>query len=55
MIDRWIYNFFAGLDTAIAKVETYAIKITEWCWHSRVNLLNKRRKKNVKRRVNHIK
>ena len=35
-----------------AKIETYAIKLTEWCWHSRVNLLHKRRKKNATRRNN---
>jgi hypothetical protein len=55
MLDRLVYKFFGFLDNAIAFVETGAIKITEWCLHSRVNLLNKRRKKNVKRRVNHIK
>ena len=52
MLDRFIYNFFGVLDNAIAKLETYAIKCTEWCWHSRVNLLNKRRKKHDKRRTN---
>ena len=25
-----------------SKIETYAIKLTEWCWHSRVNLLHKK-------------
>ena len=50
MLDRLVYRFFGFLDDAIAYVETGAIRMTEWCWHSRVNLLNKRRKKNVKRR-----
>ncbi len=45
MIDRLLYNFFGKLDNAVSFVETYAIKITEWCWHSRVKLLNKRRKR----------
>jgi len=48
MLDRFIYNFLGFLDKAFAFLETGAIKITEWCWHSRVNLLNKRRKRNVK-------
>ena len=43
MLDKWLYNFFGGLDTVISKVETYAIKLTTWCWHSRVNILRKRR------------
>ena len=47
MLDRWLYNFFGGLDNLISKIETYAIKLTTWCWHSRVKLLkNKRKKKN---------
>ena len=29
----------------VAKVEDYAIKLVEWCWQSRVNILNKKRKK----------
>ena len=45
MIDRLLYNFFGKLDNVVSFVETYAIKITEWCWHSRVKLLNKRRKR----------
>ena len=41
------------IDDAVAKVENYAIKLVEWCWHSRVNILHKkRRKKNVTRRNN---
>ena len=52
MIDRFLYNFFGGMDNLISKIETYSVKLTEWCWHSRVNLLNKkRRKKHVKRRI----
>jgi len=51
MLDRLLLSFFGGLDNMFSKIETYAIKLTEWCWHSRVNLLHKkRRKSNVKRR-----
>jgi len=45
MLDRFIYNCFAKFDDAISFVETYIIKMTEWCWHVRVKLLKKRRKK----------
>ncbi len=45
MLDRFIYNFFAKLDDAISFVETGVIKITEWCWHTRVKLLKKKRKR----------
>jgi len=45
MLDRFIYKCFAKLDDAISFVETCSIKFTEWCWHSRVNLLNKKRKR----------
>ena len=45
MIDRWIYKFCGFLDNSIAFVETYAIKMTEWCWHSRVKILKRKRKK----------
>ena len=55
MLDKFIYNFFGGIDTIFSKLETYAIKVTEWCWHKRVNLLHKRRKKHAKRRTNNIK
>ena len=55
MLDKFVYNFFGSLDALVAKIETYAIKLTEWCWHSRVNLLHKRRKKNVKRRISNPK
>ena len=54
MLDRLIYKFCGFLDDSIAWVETYAIKLTEWCWISRVRLLNKRRK-NVTRRTNNNK
>ncbi len=48
MLDKLIYKFFGFLDNAIAFVETGAIRMTEWCWHSRVDILHKkRRKKNV--------
>ena len=55
MLDNFIYRFCGWIDDGVAKVETYAIKLVEWCWHSRVNLLNKRRKKNVKRRASNTK
>jgi len=45
MLDKFLYNFFGKLDDAISFVETYIIKMTEWCWHTRVKLLKKRRKK----------
>tara|TARA_R110000803_G_scaffold84403_2_gene150626 strand:+ start:1184 stop:1330 length:147 start_codon:yes stop_codon:yes gene_type:complete len=45
MLDKFLYSFFGKLDNAIAFVEGYVIKMTEWCWKSRVKLLNKRRKK----------
>ena len=44
MIDRLIYKFCGFLDNSIAFVETGIIKMTEWCWHTRVKLLNKKRK-----------
>ena len=48
MLDKFIYNCFAKLDDAVSFVETYAIKMTEWCWKTRTNILRKRRKKNEK-------
>tara|TARA_R110001599_G_scaffold81179_1_gene219084 strand:- start:585 stop:737 length:153 start_codon:yes stop_codon:yes gene_type:complete len=44
MLDRFILSILGKIDDAVAKVETYAIKLVEWCWHSRVNLLHKKRK-----------
>ena len=41
MLDKFLYTFFGKLDDAIAFVETYVIKMTEWCWHTRVKLLKK--------------
>tara|TARA_B100001063_G_C16319120_1_gene336634 strand:- start:73 stop:243 length:171 start_codon:yes stop_codon:yes gene_type:complete len=53
MLDSFILNILGKIDDGVAKIETYAIKLVEWCWHSRVNILNKkRRKKNVTRRNN---
>ena len=53
MLDKFLYNFFAGVDKTVAWVETYVIKATEWCWNTRVKLLKKRRKINdSKRRIN---
>ncbi len=49
MLDRFILNILGKIDDAIARVENSAIKLVEWCWHSRVNILHKkRRKKNEK-------
>ena len=45
MIDRIILKFCGFLDNSIAFVETYAIKMTEWCWHSRDKILKRKRKK----------
>ena len=51
MLDNFIYRFCGWIDDGVAKIETYAIKLVEWCWHSRVNILHKkRRKKNDTRR-----
>jgi len=55
MLDRLIYRFCGFLDDLIAGVETYVIKLTEWCWISRVKLLNKRRKRNASRRTTNTK
>ena len=53
MLDKMFYKFFARLDKAVAWVETYVIKMTEWCWNTRVKLLKNRRKTNdSKRRIN---
>ena len=54
MLDKIIYKFFESLDNAVSFVETRIIKMTEWCWHTRVKLLNKRRK-NVTRRTSNNK
>ena len=45
MLDRWCYKFFGMIDDAVSFVETYIIKITEWCWSTRVKLLKKKRRK----------
>jgi len=45
MLDRLVYRFCGFLDNAVSFVETYAIKMTEWCWYTRVKILKKRRKK----------
>ena len=50
MLDKIFYKFFALVDDAVAYVETYVIKATEWCWNTRVKLLHKRRKINDSRR-----
>ena len=46
MLDKLIYKFFEGLDNAVSFVETRVIKISEWCWSTRVKLLRKKRRKN---------
>ena len=51
MLDKFLYSFFGKLDDAIAFVETYVIKMTEWCWHTRVKLLNKKRKKKMREAI----
>ena len=42
MLDKFILNILGKIDDAVAKVEDYAIKLVEWCWQSRVNILNKK-------------
>ena len=42
ILDKFLYTFFGKLDDAISFVETYIIRMTEWCWHTRVKLLKKR-------------
>ena len=44
-MDKFISNIFSALDNTISFIETYAIKLTEWCWHSRVKILKHKRKK----------
>ena len=44
MLDKLMYKFFGFLDNAIAFVETGVIRMTEWCWHTRVNILHKKRR-----------
>ena len=46
MLDRFIYKFFEGLDNAVSFVETRIIKMSEWCWNTRVKILRKKRRKN---------
>ena len=46
MLDKFLYNCFAKLDDAVSFVETRIIKMSEWCWHTRVKLLRKKRRKN---------
>ena len=45
MLDKLIYKFFESLDNAVSFVETYIIKISEWCWSIRVKILRKKREK----------
>lgn len=43
MLDKFMYNFFGLIDKVVSKVETYVIKLVEWCWSTRVKI--RRRKK----------
>ena len=45
MIDRIILKFCSFLDNSISFVETGVVKMVEWCWHTRVKLLKRKRKK----------
>ena len=45
MLDRWLYNFFSGIDNIFSWLETYSVKFTTWLWQSRVKLLKKKRQK----------
>ncbi len=45
MIDKFFYKLFCLIDNLFSWLETYSIKFTTWLWHSRVNLLRKKRKK----------
>jgi len=51
MLDKFLYNFFAGIDDLWSWIERYSGKLNTWVWHKRVNLLRKRRKLNVTRRA----
>ena len=55
VLDRFIYNCFAKLDDAVSFArETYIIKMTEWCWHTRVKILKKKGRKNEKSNITSI-
>lgn len=45
MIDKFFYNFFSTIDSIVSWVETRLINLSTWCWHKRLSLLNKRRRK----------
>jgi hypothetical protein len=45
VLDRFIYNCFSKLDDAVSFVETYVIKISEWCWQTRSKILRKKQKR----------
>ena len=45
MIDKLLYKFFGWLDDVVSSIETYAVKLTSSLWHTRVKLLQKKRKK----------
>jgi hypothetical protein len=48
MIDKFFYNLFTATDKFFSFVETYAIKLTEYCWQSRIKILKKKRKNGKK-------
>lgn len=50
MLDRFFYGFFSKVDDAVSFVETFIVRMTEWCWQTRVKLLHKKRARNVKRK-----
>jgi len=45
VLDRFIYKCFSKLDDAVSFVETYVIKISEWCWQTRSKILRKKQKR----------
>ena len=44
MVDNFFYKLCGVVDDLFSWLETYSIKFTTWLWHSRVNILRKRRK-----------
>ena len=51
VLDKFLLKYFNQIDRAIAFIETYAIKVSEWCWKSRVKLLHNKRKKDENRYI----
>ena len=46
MLDKLIYKFFEK-DDAVSFVETRIIKISEWCWNTRVKIIKKEKEKKM--------